>query len=239
MRMTSTLLRVVLASLVPLLAACATSRARISADEGLSQEHAHAGVPRYSESHATGPRGTNAPAIDDGLAESLADGLTEAEPPPVLLDTLPGGRLRLSFPAWVPHHLEALRVEEVRPLLAAFDSFRPRPNPRLRLMMLESPGSASSGQGPPASWEPRLREDFFSRFGPPLLPISEPLETSRLFLALKLSTRYMDDGIREAAQELFSSPLFLASVALSITVYFASWLAPETASKHLYSLEWA
>jgi hypothetical protein len=33
--------------------------------------------------------------------------------------------------------------------------------------------------------------------------------------------------VREAAQELFSSPVFLTSVALSVGVYFAAWLAPE------------
>lgn len=37
----------------------------------------------------------------------------------------------------------------------------------------------------------------------------------------------MDDGIRDAAQELFSSPAFLASVSLSVMVYFAAWAAPE------------
>ncbi|HLM47624.1 MAG TPA: hypothetical protein VK458_27415, partial [Myxococcaceae bacterium] len=31
----------------------------------------------------------------------------------------------------------------------------------------------------------------------------------------------------EAARELFSSPVFLTSVALSVGVYFAAWLAPE------------
>jgi hypothetical protein len=55
----------------------------------------------------------------------------------------------------------------------------------------------------------------------------ESLEQSRLFLALKLSPRYMGAGVREAAQELFSSPVFLSSVALSVLVYFAAWLAPE------------
>ena len=50
---------------------------------------------------------------------------------------------------------------------------------------------------------------------------------SPLFLALKLSPRYMGEGVREAAQELFTSPVFLSSVALSVLVYFAAWLAPE------------
>jgi hypothetical protein len=118
-------------------------------------------------------------------------------------------------------------VEEIRPLLVAFASFRPPAGPRLLRLMLESPGVADSGQGSVAPWELRLREDFFSRYGPALLPVPGSLETSRLSLALKLSTRYMDDGIREAAQELFSAPAFLASVSLSVLVYFAAWLAPE------------
>ncbi|HYO73349.1 MAG TPA: hypothetical protein VEU33_45520, partial [Archangium sp.] len=64
-------------------------------------------------------------------------------------------------------------------------------------------------------------------YGPALLPLPESLESSRLYVALKLSSRYMDDGIREAAQELFNAPAFLASVSLSVLVYFAAWLAPE------------
>jgi hypothetical protein len=145
----------------------------------------------------------------------------------VLIQALSGGRLRLSFPASAPHpDLEKLSVAEIRPLLVAFDSFRPRASHRLRLMR-ESPGAVGSGQGLAAPWELRLREDFFSQFGPAVLPVPESLEASRLYLALKLSTRYMDEGIREAAQELFSAPAFLASVSLSVLVYFAAWLAPE------------
>jgi hypothetical protein len=60
-----------------------------------------------------------------------------------------------------------------------------------------------------------------------LLPLPESLASSRLFLALQLSTRYMADGIREAAVALFTSPAFVISVCLSIVVYFSAWLAPE------------
>jgi hypothetical protein len=66
-----------------------------------------------------------------------------------------------------------------------------------------------------------------SRFGGTLLPVPEVLERSRLYQALALSPRYMGAGVREAAQELFSSPLFVASVCMSVLVYFAAWLAPE------------
>jgi hypothetical protein len=122
--------------------------------------------------------------------------------------------------------MERLGLGEIRPLLAAFDSFRPPARPRLRLMR-EWPGTPSLGQEPATSWELQLREDFLSQYGPALLPLPESLETSRLYIALKLSTRYMGEGFREAAQELFSAPAFLASVCLSVMVYFAAWLAPE------------
>jgi hypothetical protein len=145
----------------------------------------------------------------------------------VLIAPAPEDRLRLSFPASAPQlDLERLSVEEVRPVVAAFESLRPKARPRLRLL-LESPSGAGSRKEPAAPWELRLREDFLSQFGPALLPLPESLETSRLVLALQRSTRYMDDGIREAAQELFSAPAFILSVSLSIAVYFAAWLAPE------------
>ncbi len=47
------------------------------------------------------------------------------------------------------------------------------------------------------------------------------------YQALKLSPRYMGAGVRKAARELFSSPVFVASVCLSVGLYFAAWLAPE------------
>ncbi|HYO68596.1 MAG TPA: hypothetical protein VEU33_21195 [Archangium sp.] len=144
----------------------------------------------------------------------------------MLIRALSGGRLQLSFPASALHpDLGMLSLEEIRPLLSAFDSLRTRTHPPLRLM-LESPIQGRTDQGP-ASWEQRLREDFLYRFGPARLPIPESLETSRLSTALKLSTGYMDEGIREAAQELFSAPAFLVSVSLSVLGYFAAWLAPE------------
>ncbi|HEX8433757.1 AHH domain-containing protein [Archangium sp.] len=151
----------------------------------------------------------------------------QAKPSTVRARELPGGGLRLSFEPVAPDPaLERLRVQEARTVLAAFHaSFRvtERPRSRSRLVLV----SAGAGEGQPAEWELRLREEYASRFGPPLLPMPESLERSRLFLALKLSPRYMGAGVREAAQELFSSPVFLSSVALSVLVYFAAWLTPE------------
>jgi len=154
-------------------------------------------------------------------------GRRQAEPGAVRASELPGGARRLSFEPVAPDlAVERLRVEEARTVLAAFhESFRlaQRPRTRNRLVLV----SAGAGEGGPARWEQRLREEYVSRFGPPLLAMPQSLEQSRLYLALRLSPRYMGAGVREAAQELFSSPVFLTSVALSVGVYFAAWLAPE------------
>ncbi len=94
-------------------------------------------------------------------------------------------------------------MEEVRPFLTAFASLSPPP--RVRLRLLEVRGAEGAGQSPAAPWESRLREEFFSHFGPPLLPLPASLATSRLFLALQLVPLYMHEGIRQAAIELFTS----------------------------------
>ncbi|MCP3137154.1 AHH domain-containing protein [Pyxidicoccus sp. QH1ED-7-1] len=85
----------------------------------------------------------------------------------------------------------------------------------------------AGGGGTPAPWELQLRQEFLARYGPSRLPLPDSVEQSRLFLVLRRSTRYMAPGIRDAAEELFSSPAFLASVALSVTVYLAAWALPE------------
>ncbi len=145
---------------------------------------------------------------------------------PVGIRELPEGRWQFLFPRRpINPALEVLSLEEVRPLLATFASLGAEPRPQLRL--LEVPGAARAGLGAVPPWESQLRESFLSRFGAPLLPLPESLASSRLFLALQLSTRYVGEGIREAAIALFTSPAFVLSVCLSITVYFAAWLAPE------------
>jgi hypothetical protein len=209
LRRPPSLLRLLLASsLILLLASCVSSRAQVQ-QGSIQQAQEAVDLSRHSPAPANSLQRTDVPAIiPRGGAHPRAD-----------------GRLQLLLPLVSPKPaLDVLRVEEVRPLLAAFASLQPLPRPRLRL--LEVPDIDRSGRHASA-WELRLREEFLSRLGPPLLPLPEALESSRLALALQRAPRYMGEGFREAAQELFNSPAFVLSVSLSIAVYFAAWLVPE------------
>jgi hypothetical protein len=144
------------------------------------------------------------------------------EPQAVRVTRLSGERLQLDFepvpldPAW-----EQVSAEEIRSVLADFLRCEEEP-----AQFSVVPALASSPRAF-APWEARLRAEFLAKYGPPLLPLPNALERSPLFMALRISPRYMGAGIRDAARELFHSPLFLASVTLSILVYFAAWLMPE------------
>ncbi|NMO16372.1 AHH domain-containing protein [Pyxidicoccus fallax] len=133
-------------------------------------------------------------------------------------------RVRLDFSPRAPvPALEELSPEEARAVLAGFhQALRRAPQPRLQRAL-----AMAGASGAPASWELQLRQEFLARYGPSRLPLPDSVEHSRVFLALRRSTRYMGPGIRDAAEELFSSPAFLASVALSVTVYLAAWALPE------------
>ncbi len=148
-------------------------------------------------------------------------------PKTVRTSELRDGAVRLSFEPLAPDPtLEVLRLGEARALLADLHtsvSTKQKRKSRLRLVLT----STGESEGTPAEWEVRMRQEYLSRFGEALLPLPQSLETSRFSLALRLSPRYMSEGVREAARELFSSPVFLTSVALSVGVYFAAWLAPE------------
>jgi uncharacterized protein YidB (DUF937 family) len=70
-------------------------------------------------------------------------------------------------------------------------------------------------------------EEFLAGFGPGLLPLPDAVEDSPLMAALKMSPRFMGEGFRQAAEELFNSPLFVHGVYFSVMLYFSAWLAPE------------
>ena len=202
-------------------AACVTSRA--SADEGEARQVPDTpGVHQRGGARASAPQQRQEPVIK----QQAPKGPAQVRRLPVGLRELPGERWQFLFPSRPPDSaLEVLSLEEARPFLATFSALGSPPRPRLHL--LEIPGAGTAGQDTAPPWESRLREEFLSHFGPPLVPLPGSLTASRLFLALQLSTRYMHEGIREAALALFTSPAFVTSVCLSIVVYFAAWLAPE------------
>lgn len=202
--------------------ACTASRVHI-ADAQARQAPATSSIPR----HEVAPPGETQQRQTSGIQqEAILTGGARGLRLPMGLREMPEGRWQLLFPPRpLQPSLEVLSLGDVRPLLDAFVFLSSRRSPRLRL--LEIPGADLSSPSPASPWESRLREEFLSRFGPPLLPLPESLASSRLFLALQLSTRYMAEGIREAAVALFASPAFVISVCLSIVVYFSAWLAPE------------
>jgi hypothetical protein len=134
--------------------------------------------------------------------------------------------VRLSFEPMAPNPaLKALSVEEAQAVLTVFHSVVLAERPEIRILPSYRLGLMNEVEA--QGWERYLREQFLSRFGGSLLPLPASWEQSRLYQALKLSPRYMGSGIREAARELFSSPVFLTSVCLSVVLYFGAWLAPE------------
>ncbi len=136
---------------------------------------------------------------------------------------LPGGKIKLSFVPVAPDPtLEVFRREDAQTALNVFYAALLEGRPRIQVL---APSSFHGSET--AKWEQSLRANFESRFGLTLLPESTDLTKSRLFRALTLSSRYMGEGVREAAREMFASPAFAASVCLSVLFYFAAWLAPE------------
>lgn len=85
----------------------------------------------------------------------------------------------------------------------------------------------STHAGGVEAWERRLWEEFAARYGAEELPPVEQMADERVRLALELSTRYMEAGVREAARELFSDPLFVTGVTASLVLYLSAWAAPE------------
>ena len=145
------------------------------------------------------------------------------EPPATARVTqLDEGEFRLDFePLPGDPTLQAMQVEEARQVLAGFLQAFPEATQLQVIPALASP------TGKPSAVERRLREEFLARYGPGRLPLPDSLQNSPLVMALKLSTRYMGPGFRDAAREMFRSPTFLASVALSVLVYFSAWVLPE------------
>ncbi|WP_456062039.1 AHH domain-containing protein [Archangium lipolyticum] len=127
-------------------------------------------------------------------------------------------------------------VEEARALVEAleraFQAVEPRSRPPSLVGAPVGVARAGMHLGPtldaqPSDLERRVWAAFAELQGPSSLPLAASLENSRWFQALKLSPRYMEEGVREAAMELLTSPTVAYSMALSMMLYMAAWAAPE------------
>ncbi|WP_375765452.1 hypothetical protein NR798_27485 [Archangium gephyra] len=118
-----------------------------------------------------------------------------------------------------------MSMEEARSLREALPLARATPRPRLRLV--ETPGPRRLVRPVTDQAGLRVGEEFLAGFGPGLLPLPDDVGDSPLLAALKMSPRFMGEGFQQAAEELFSSPLFVHGVYFSVMLYFSAWIAPE------------
>ncbi|WP_395814464.1 AHH domain-containing protein [Archangium minus] len=138
-----------------------------------------------------------------------------------------GQGLRLSFKPLGPNPaLSLFTLEDAREVVAALGNRSPPRKTRPTAII------AGGLLGPPSDYrrsdlESRTREEYEVLYGPALVELPGSLESARWFQALALSPRYMGDGVREAAVEMFSSPAVLLSVGLSMMLYMMAWAAPE------------
>ncbi len=131
-----------------------------------------------------------------------------------------GHSVSLTFPLrpLAPQEVARLSREDVRAILMAFEGvYGERENP-------------ACARDLPPHVEERIRQDYMSLYSSKnagTLDGSGPLEDSRFLLALKRSPKHMGGGARQAAEELFTSPVFIASMAISMTLYMVALAAPE------------
>jgi hypothetical protein len=147
------------------------------------------------------------------------------EAPLVRVEARPEGSLRLHFPRVGPESsLHRFTREDARRVLKQFHENLDVLRRQRRLVA--SSTLVALGAETEAVEETLLRE-YTARYGEPALPLPGSLMESPLVMALRLSPRYMPEGIREGAEELFRDPAFLAGMAVSLVAYVAAWAAPE------------
>ncbi|WNG32194.1 hypothetical protein F0U61_00175 [Archangium violaceum] len=161
----------------------------------------------------------------------------ESEAPLPALEAVRVGRhLELTFKRLPPESaLRLFTVEEARAFVVsleeAFQAPRSGSNHQTRLSSCVMTATIITRCPPvktqPSELERRVRAGQEEIFGASSMPLPSSLEDSRWFQALKLSPRYMDEGVREAAMELLGSPTVAYSVAFSMLLYMTAWAVPE------------
>jgi hypothetical protein len=140
----------------------------------------------------------------------------------------PEGGVRLYLPqVGVEPSFQHFTREDARRVLQHFHENLAELKRRKRWVASTGTLLASVQEQEPDSVEELLLKEYTERYGEPSLPLPDSLRKSPLVMALRLSPKYMPEGIREGAEELFRDPAFLAGVAVSLVVYVSSWAAPE------------
>ncbi len=152
-------------------------------------------------------------------------------------DATHGRGLELTFKPLRPDPaLTRSTLDEARAVVAAleeeFTAVKPKagPPPLARLTMgvvVASTRFVPSTTAHPSDLENRIREQYAALYGHSSIALPTSLEHARWFQALMLSPRYMGEGVREAALEMFRSPTVLISVGMSLMLYMMAWAAPE------------
>ena len=183
-----------------LLPACMTSSEAVREDVESSTEELACGVP----------------GEEDGVRSAAM---------PVRLEVLTKGQLRLHF-TMMGQETASQRFtrEDAQRVLKQFHE-------DLDALKLRQQLVASNGHvvliAEAETVEELLLKEYTARYGEPAVPLPGSLMKSPLVMALRLSPRYMPEGMREGAEELFSDPAFLAGMAVSLVSYVAAWAAPE------------
>lgn len=158
-----------------------------------------------------------------------------------------GYSVSLTFPLrpLASQDVARLSQEDVRAILTAFESvYGAREKPACAKSALpmalggllpcppdsQLEGKSKSKRVLPPQVEQRILQDYtrlYSSKNAGTLDGPGPLEDSRFFLALKRSPKHMGAGAQQAAEELFTSPVFIASMAVSMTLYMVALAAPE------------
>ncbi|WPB77743.1 AHH domain-containing protein [Archangium violaceum] len=152
----------------------------------------------------------------------------EVEPPAaaVRIEALPQARVQLHFPPiGADVSLQRFTREDARRILQLFHE-------EMATLEESTRRVAAAGMVPvfareASAVEGLLLKQYTERYGEPAMPLPDFILESPLAMALRLSPRYMPEGIREGWDELVHDPAFLAGLVVSLGTYVVAWAAPE------------
>lgn len=144
----------------------------------------------------------------------------------IRVEVLPQASLRLHFPpVGADTSFQRFTREDARHVLQLFHEELAALEERTRRV-------AATGKVPifaqeEGAVEALLHRQYTERYGEPTVPMPDALLESPLAMALRLSPRYMPEGIREGWEELVQDPAFLVGLVVSLAAYVIAWAAPE------------